>query len=204
MSFKIAEDKHECTGKQECIPVGCVPPACLCLSYPSMHWAGGCIPACTGQGVSVQGVSIQGCLLRGVSVWGVCPGGVSAQEGCLPRRGVCPGGVSAQGCLLGGICLRVSAWGVSAWGGVCHSFQKFLKHVHPGHWTKRSTVSLHIDCILYLRGWGRTSQSGQSEACKNTTFTELHFTGCKYCTVIQNFTWKLFLTYRLQHEVARR
>ena len=46
-------------GQQECIPVGCVPPACWL--YPSMHCEGGCvfqhalgramcIPACTGQG----------------------------------------------------------------------------------------------------------------------------------------------------------
>ena len=51
---------HWNLGKQECIPVGCVPPACW--PYPSMHCTGGrgCIPACTGQG-------------------GVCPGGV-----CIP------------------------------------------------------------------------------------------------------------------------
>ena len=54
---------------------------------------------------------------------GVCPGWVSVQEGCLPRRvsvqggvclrGVCPEGVSAQGggCLPGGrVCPRIPAF----------------------------------------------------------------------------------------------
>ena len=54
--------------------------------YPSMHWAGGCIPECTGQG-------------------GVCPGGGCASQHALGRgRGVCvypsmhwAGVVSARG-----------------------------------------------------------------------------------------------------------
>ena len=133
MSFKIAEDKHECTGKQECISVGCVPPACL--PYPACTGQVGVSQHALGRGVSVHGgVCPWGCLSRGVCsdeclLGGVCPGGVSAQEGCLPRRGVCPGGVSAQegclprrgvcpggvsaqeGCLPRGVCLGVSAWG---------------------------------------------------------------------------------------------
>ena len=56
---------------QECIPVGCVPPACW--PYPSMHCAGGCIPAYTTQGVSVQGVSARAIKekfsFRNRSVW---------------------------------------------------------------------------------------------------------------------------------------
>ena len=57
--------------------------------YSSMHWAGGCIPACTGQGVYpsmhwVGGVS-QRALGRGVSAQGGVCLGVSAQGGCLPR-----------------------------------------------------------------------------------------------------------------------
>ena len=65
--------------KQECIPVGCVPSAAVTMSipactgqggvcvfqhalglggvYPSMHWAGGCLP----MGVSAQGVCIPAC-----------------------------------------------------------------------------------------------------------------------------------------------
>ena len=56
--------------KQECIPMGCVLPACWL--YPSMHCTGG---VCPGQGVWL---------------------GVSAQWGCLPR-GCLPRGVSASG-----------------------------------------------------------------------------------------------------------
>ena len=143
MSFKIAEDKHECTGKQECIPVGCVPPACL--PYPSMHWAGGCISACTGQG--------------GVCPWGVCPGvsaqmsvclGMSAQEGCLPRRVVCPG-VSAWGYLLEVVCL----------GGVC------LGGVCPGGLCSGGVCSEGV-CPGVC---GRHPPCGQTDTCENITFT---------------------------------
>ena len=52
--------------KQDCIQVGCVPPACwpyalgegvyVCV-YPSMHWAGGCLPV---------GICLGGCLPGGV------------------------------------------------------------------------------------------------------------------------------------------
>ena len=59
---------------QDCIPVGCIPPACL--PY---------LPACTAQGGSpCQGVS-------------ACQGGVCLARGCLPCQGVSalPGG-----CLL--------------------------------------------------------------------------------------------------------
>ena len=110
--------------KQECIPVGCVPPACW--PYPSMHWAGGvypsmhwawevcvsqhalgmgsvCIPACTGQGGVSQHALGRG---KGVCPEGVCPG----VGGCLPRRGVSGhGGVCPGGCLPGGVC---PGWGV--------------------------------------------------------------------------------------------
>ena len=53
--------------KQDCIPVGCVPPL------------GDCIPACTAQ----EGF-FPGCVPRGC----VCPGGCCAQVGCLPGVGV--------------------------------------------------------------------------------------------------------------------
>ena len=48
--------------------------------YPNMHWAGGCIPACTGRGMSAQGVCLPG---------GCLPGGYMPGEG-----GVCLGGVA--------------------------------------------------------------------------------------------------------------
>ena len=130
--------------QQECIPVGCVPSAAVAMSIPactghcvsqhalgrgvyhSMHWAGGCITACTGQGVCIpacsgwgvsaqggvcpRGVCLEGCLPRGSTWWGVCLAGVSAQEVsawgvcpgvcpgvCLGEGDVCPRGVSAQG-----------------------------------------------------------------------------------------------------------
>ena len=91
--------------------MGCVPLAYW--PYVSMHCAGdvsqhalcrGCIPACTGQGVSAWGVFTQGVFVWGVSAQeGVCPGG------CLPRRvsaqeGVCPGGCLPRGVCLGGVC----------------------------------------------------------------------------------------------------
>ena len=64
---------------QECIPVGCVPPACW--PYPSMHWAVvGCLP---GGGLCPGDVWSGGCMLRGV---GVYPrGGCLSGGGCLPR-----------------------------------------------------------------------------------------------------------------------
>ena len=52
MYLRIVKGK---TKKQECIPVGCVPPACW--PYPSMHWA--------GEGVSQHALG-GGCLLGGV------------------------------------------------------------------------------------------------------------------------------------------
>ena len=60
--------------KQECIPVGCIPPASVAIS-----WGRGCLT----RGVCQKGV----CLER------VCLGGSARWGGCLPR------GVSAWGCL---------------------------------------------------------------------------------------------------------
>ena len=83
---------------QECIPMGCVLPACW--PYPSMHCAGGCLP---GE-VSAYGVSAQGgwCLLR---VGGVCPGWVvSAQGGwCLPGGNALATGKGMHSSLEGSI-----------------------------------------------------------------------------------------------------
>ena len=60
----------------------------------------GCIPACTGQGLSARGC--------------VCPE-VCLPRGCLPRgvstQGVLPGRCLPGGCLLGGVCPGVSALG---------------------------------------------------------------------------------------------
>ena len=48
--------KAEKAMEQECIPVGCVPSAAVTAGGVSQHALGrGCIPACIGQGVSVQG-----------------------------------------------------------------------------------------------------------------------------------------------------
>ena len=74
--------------KQECIPVGCVPPA---------HWP--YLPACSALGGCLLR---RGCLLQG----GVCSQGVSALGGVCSKGGVCsrgvsaPGGVCSWGCLL--------------------------------------------------------------------------------------------------------
>ena len=84
---------------QECIPVGCILPACWL--YPSMHWCPvqrGCIQACTGWwgwvyssmhwagGVWPGGCLPRGCLSRGWCLpGGVCPGGACLGRWCLPR-----------------------------------------------------------------------------------------------------------------------
>ena len=104
--------QRETIPEQECIPVGCVPPACW--PYPSMHCRGG-VPAQGGVralgGVRAQG----GYLPRGVVYLprGVtCPGGVVYLPGGVPARGcTCPGGCTYPG---GG----VPAWGVYLPGGV--------------------------------------------------------------------------------------
>ena len=65
--------------KQECIPVGCVPPAC-CPYLPDL-------PACTALG--------------GVSAWGgYLPGGCTCQGGVPAWVGYLLGGVPAQGVYL--------------------------------------------------------------------------------------------------------
>ena len=93
--------------KQECIPVGCVPPAAVAVSSGwGVSASGGVWPGglsgpvgCLPRGCLPRGCLPRGCLPRGVCPGGVCPGG------CLPRR------VSAwRGCLPGGGCLP----GVSA------------------------------------------------------------------------------------------
>ena len=80
-------------GKQECIPVGCI---------PVTHWlyARVCFP---------EGCLLWGCLLLG----GVC------SRGCLLWGNVYSWGVSALGCLLWGVCSRgCLLQGVSALAGV--------------------------------------------------------------------------------------
>ena len=94
--------------KQDCIPVGCVPPA---------RWP--YLPACyTGGGVSAPGGCLLhgGCLLRGECLLrgDVCSRGVSALGGCL-LQGCLLWGMSAPG---GSTCFPLG-WGVSALGGVC-------------------------------------------------------------------------------------
>ena len=96
--------------EQDCIPVGCIPPAC----WPYL-------PACSAPG----GVPDPGgvYLLGGLSA----PGGVPGLGGLLPG-GVCWGvylvwGVSAQGCTCSGGCTWsggcTCSRGVSGLGGVC-------------------------------------------------------------------------------------
>ena len=70
--------------KQDCIPVGCVPPT---------RWP--YLPACSAGGHAFLGGWCGGCLLLG----GVCSGG------CLLQGGVYSGGSAPGGCLLLGGCL---------------------------------------------------------------------------------------------------
>ena len=86
-------------GQQECIPVGCVTPACW--PYPCMHCAAGCVSldalgracVCSGQGVCLpRGFLPRGCLPKG------CLAGGCLAGGCLPRRSVCPGWVCIPVC----------------------------------------------------------------------------------------------------------
>ena len=105
--------------KQDCIPVGCVPPA---------RWP--YLPACSVAGGSAPGGEVGG---WGVCSWGcVClfQGGVWSGGVSAPRGVSDPGGVSVPGgCLLLGWMSApggcVCSWGVSApggsllWGGVC-------------------------------------------------------------------------------------
>ena len=74
--------------EQECIPVGCIPPACWL--YRSMHCTGGCLT--------------RGCLPRGC-----LPRSVSAPGRCLPR-GVSAQGVSAPGGYPSMQCGRPTLW----------------------------------------------------------------------------------------------
>ena len=107
---KINVTYHPHPQKQDCIPVGCVPPA---------RWP--YLPACTSWGgVSALGVCVCVCS------WGVsapggglsAPGGVSAPGELSALGGVCSGGRGCTwswggsapgGCLLGG---DVCSWGV--------------------------------------------------------------------------------------------
>ena len=98
LSLKAFE-KFQQQNKQECIPVGCVPPACW--PYPSMHCRG-YLPrgvylpgGCTCQGVYLT----RGCTCqKGVYLPAgcTCQGGVLAQEGVHAGGVTCPGEVPAQ------------------------------------------------------------------------------------------------------------
>ena len=70
-----------------------------------------CLPGVSGQGGFCLGECLHGgCLFRELS----------AQKGCLPRRGVCPGGVCQEGSAQVGVCPSgcLPRW-VSAQGGIC-------------------------------------------------------------------------------------
>ena len=72
--------------KQECIPVGCVPPA----RYRTV-------------GVPIWGVCVRGSVSRGVSVQGsLCPGGL-CPGGSLSRVGFCQGGSLSRGVSVQGV-----------------------------------------------------------------------------------------------------
>ena len=103
--------------EQECIPVGCVPPACYPYLPAGTAPEGGCVPArgvVPAQGVYLLGgvpaggVPTQGvCLLWGVPAGGCTyPGEVYLPGGCTCQRGVpAQGRVPAQGVYLpGGTC----------------------------------------------------------------------------------------------------
>ena len=151
---KLADGMHNenFKKKQECIQVGCVPSAAVAVSR-----GGGCL---LRGGVCSGGVSAPGGL--GVYSGAVCFGG-----GCL-LPGVCSwGGVCSQG-----VCLGVSALGVSAvrvssprvcvlWGGVCSWGVSA-----PG-------VSAPRGVSHYALRQTPPPSCGQTDACKNITFTTL-------------------------------
>ena len=89
---------------QECIPVGCVPPA-WCPHLPACIVLGGC--------TCQEDVPAQG----GIPTWGcTCPRECTCQ-GSVSAQGVyLPGGVPAGGYLPGEKC---TCWGVPAQGGTC-------------------------------------------------------------------------------------
>ena len=75
--------------RQECIPVGCVPPASVAISGGGVSVGGRCLSkgglprvVCLGD-VPKGGVCLgDGCLGEVSAQGGVCP------EGCLPREGI--------------------------------------------------------------------------------------------------------------------
>ena len=81
-NYQVMSEMWQLYLQQVCIPVGCVPPACLTVSQHALCRGGVYVPACTGQGCVYPsmywagGVCLLGCLPRGVSAWG--------QGGCLP------------------------------------------------------------------------------------------------------------------------
>ena len=134
---------------QDCIPVGCIPPAC----WPYL-------PACTAPG---------GCACSG----GVpAPGCVPAKGwGCLVLGGVCSQGVSATGggCLL---LEGVSAPGVVPCGLSCHAFDVTcmlpphqLRHINSA--PAYILLPGHVTCKAC---WDTPPPHGQTDTCKNITF----------------------------------
>ena len=77
MSIRLLEAIMSWSRKQEeCIPVGCVPPACW--PYPVVLGKGGVYPG---------GVCLEGCLPgRCLPRWGVCLGGVCRGGGVCPKE----------------------------------------------------------------------------------------------------------------------
>ena len=106
--------KSQTRVKQDCIPVGCIPPAHWPYLPAALLWGGG---ACSRAGGDC---SEGGCLVpTGVCSGGVWSKGVAWSRGCLVPGGSAPGGVWSRGCLVQGDLLLGGCSG-GAWSrGVC-------------------------------------------------------------------------------------
>ena len=144
--------QRETIPEQECIPVGCVPPACW--PYPSMHCRGVYLP-------------------RVVYVpWGcTCPGGLPAQGGGVPAQGgYLPrgGGVPAWGCTCQGVYLP-RGWctclgGVSARGCTCPGV-----YLPGGGYLPRGYLPRYSPPVDRM-----------TDRCKNITLPQTSFAGGNY------------------------
>ena len=145
-------------GSQDCIPVGCVPPA---------RWP--YLPACSAQGGVCCGglyLVLGDCLLWG-GVPGPC-GGYLLPGGCTWSWGVCSKGVSApEGDVPG------ARGGCLLWGGLLLRGM----YLDPGCVCSRECLLLG-GCLLRGVYLVRYSPScGQTHACKHITLPQTSFVG---------------------------
>ena len=84
--------------EQECIPVGCVPPA-------RYRMGGSLSRGVSVRGVCVWGVSVLGSLSMGSLSGGLCLGG-SLSRGVSVQGGLCPGVSLSGGLCLGGVSVQ--------------------------------------------------------------------------------------------------